>query len=680
MRMTLVDWIFPIALVLILAVVGIRTRKYGQSVAGFLAANRCAGRYLIALADARAAIGLITLAWFFQQNYDVGFTSVWWGLAEGPVMIFLALTGWVAYRYRRTRALTLAQFLEMRYSRSFRVFCGLVAVIAGILNYGVFPGISARFLMHMSGLPTEFAIGGLACDTYIVLMAVMISTALFFIFLGGQVTVMITDFLQGVFCNLVFAALTLWLLFKFPWSDLSTTLLSVGQGKSLINPAPSALAAEENFNVTYWMIQVVILLYTAKAWQGDQGYNAAAITPHESKMANILNGWRFRVLMLVTLVLPLCVRTMLEHPAYAVEGQAIRDALAAVPAGAQSEMRVPMTLGAMLPAGLLGLVTAAMFGAYLGTDNAYLHSWGSILVQDVVMPVRQWMGFAPMERKRHVTVIKLAILAVAIWGFYFSITFRSPNERIAMYCNLTASLFYAGAGCAIIGGLYTRWGTLAGAWAGMLSGMACAATGIFTKEFGSVWQSWSGGPLDIVHGALMFINNYNGQMLGFVAMIVATVMYVCISLSGRQVFDLDKLLHRGKYAVSEDTDLAEREIAADERRSFWEKIGIDRDFTGWDRVVTWVTLAWPIAGTILFAIGTPIIILYPFQDQAWLAFWHGYTYFTLCVGTAVVIWFAIGGFRDLARMLRLLEARRIALETRGIGADDDGSVGTRGDS
>jgi hypothetical protein len=80
----------------------------------------------------------------------------------------------------------------------------------------------------------------------------MLSTALFFIFLGGQVTVMITDFLQGVICNLVFAALTLYLLWKFPWSDLSTTLLSVADGHSKwaysyqIN-ADGALAHKERF-------------------------------------------------------------------------------------------------------------------------------------------------------------------------------------------------------------------------------------------------------------------------------------------------------------------------------------------------------------------------------------------------------------------------------------------------
>ena len=662
--MTLIDWLVPIAVVAALAVVGIATRRHGRSVAGFLVANRCAGRYLIALADARASIGLITLAWYFQQNYDVGYTSVWWGLAEGPVMIFLALTGWVAYRFRRTRAMTLAQFLEMRYDRNFRVFCGALAFVAGLLNYGVFPGISARFLINLMGLPPEFAVGGFVLDTYLVFMTMMLSTALFFIFLGGQVTVMVTDFLQGAFCNLVFAALTVYFLAMFPWSDLSTTLLSVSGGKSLVNPAPSSLAAEENFNVTYWAIQAVLILYTAKAWQGDQGYNGAAATPHESKMANILNGWRFRVFMLITLVVPLCIRTMLENPAYEQAGAAVREAVAAIPKEQVSELRTPVALGLMIPAGFLGFVIAAMFGAYLGTDNTYLHSWGTILVQDVIMPIRRRLGGGELSPKAHIRVIKIAIFLVACWGFWFSATFRSPDQRIAMYCNLSASLFYAGAGCAIIGGLYSRRGGSLSAWAGMLTGVAIAAVGLFAKEFSKAWAPWEQHFPAGFH-FLAWVKTFNGQYLGFFAMTAATLVYIGCAVLRPANFDLDKLLHRGKYRVADDEEAA---IEADQRRSFWEKIGIDRNFTGWDRAVTWITLSWPIAGTLLFAAVTPFLFMAaPPSDEAWLGFWQGYTYFTLAVGTAVVIWFTIGGFRDLRRMFRLLEQR-------GTDARDDGTV------
>ena len=140
MRMTPVDWLIPLAFLATLVAFALRTNRHARSVAGFLAGNRCAGRYLVAVAFNMAQVGIISLVWFFQQYYDAGYTSIWWGLVENPLMIVIALTGWVAYRFRETRALTLAQFLEMRYSRGFRVFCGFVAFVAGFVRGAVSAG------------------------------------------------------------------------------------------------------------------------------------------------------------------------------------------------------------------------------------------------------------------------------------------------------------------------------------------------------------------------------------------------------------------------------------------------------------------------------------------------------------------------------------------------------------
>ena len=132
---------------------------------------------------------MISLVWYWQQNYDVAFTSIFWGLMEGPAMIIIALSGWVIYRYRQTRAMTLAQFFEMRYSRRFRVFAGLVAFGSGIINYGIFPAVAARFFIAMCGLPDAVMIGETTIGTFPLLMGLMLGIALLFVFIGGQVAV-----------------------------------------------------------------------------------------------------------------------------------------------------------------------------------------------------------------------------------------------------------------------------------------------------------------------------------------------------------------------------------------------------------------------------------------------------------------------------------------------------------
>ena len=224
--MHFIDWLIVAVMLAVLTASALATRRYIRSVADFLAASRCGGRYLLSVAYGMAGIGVITLVWFFEMGFDVGFTSKWWGLMEEPVFIIMALSGWVVYRFRQTRAMTLAQFFEMRYSRNFRVFAGLVAFTAGILNFGIFPSIGARFFMTFCSLPEQFDLLGLPIATFPAIMFFLLSISLVFTFLGGQIAIMLTDFLQGTFCNIVFAIAIGFLLVHFNWDQISETLLA----------------------------------------------------------------------------------------------------------------------------------------------------------------------------------------------------------------------------------------------------------------------------------------------------------------------------------------------------------------------------------------------------------------------------------------------------------------------
>jgi SSS family solute:Na+ symporter len=669
-RMTLLDWAIPSVVFLILLVFAVRTRRYSRSVSGFLAANRCAGRYLVCVAYNMAQVGIITLVWYFQQYYDSGFTSVWWGLVENPLMIVIALTGWVIYRFRETRALTLAQFIEIRYSRRLRVFCGMVAFVAGVLNYAIFPAVSARFFMWMCGFPESFGVAGMTVPTMPALMLLLLSSALLFVFLGGQIAVMVTDFLQGILCNIVFLVVIAWMLWFVGWDRMAETMLAAPEGRSMVNPLD--IAGEQQFNAIYWLISAFVLFYTMRAWQGDQGYNAAALTPHEAKMAQLLSGWRWRVLMLVAIVVPIGVKTILTHPDFASVAAPLHGIIDAGATDAiRAESRVPLALGAVLPAGLLGLVVAAMYGAYLSTDDTYLHSWGTILVQDVVLPIRGVFTDAPLSATAHLGILKVAILSVAAFAFWFGISFTT-NQYIAMWGAITASVFVGGAGIVIIGGLYTRRGTTAAAWVAMLTAMTLSLLGILVKEsVGSfAWLASIG--LDGVHGFVLAVHEskrISGQVLAFIAAVVAILLYAGVSiLRPNAPFDLDRMLYRGRH----------RELLPPSERDFrdesspgpsrWMRaLGFTREYSRIDTWITWVTVAWPLAWTIIFVGGTLYALVWGIADESWAAFWHVYVWLIFAVGCVIVAWFTIGGFRDLVRMYAHL--RRYEADAR-----DDGSV------
>src|SRR5687768_8131632 len=196
--MHLVDWLLvalPLALVLAFAVY---TRRFVRSVADFLAAGRCAGRYLLANARGEADSGLANTMAKFEQILVAGFVLNFWEKIQVPLLLLVGISGFVIYRYRETRALTLAQFLETRYSRRYRLFMGALAFVSGILNYGIFPAISARFFIYFLGLPHTVDLGPFSASTFVLIMLGYLSITVFMVTIGGQVTLMVTDCIEGL--------------------------------------------------------------------------------------------------------------------------------------------------------------------------------------------------------------------------------------------------------------------------------------------------------------------------------------------------------------------------------------------------------------------------------------------------------------------------------------------------
>ena len=92
-------------------------------------------------------------------------------------------------------------------------------------------------------------------------------------------------------------------------------------------------------------------------------------------------------------------------------------------------------------------MTAVMLMATIGTHDTYLHSWGAIFIQDVVMPFRN----KPFTPEQHLRALRLSILGVCIFIFFFSLIFQQ-SEYIFLFFAITGAIFTGGSGAVIIGG------------------------------------------------------------------------------------------------------------------------------------------------------------------------------------------------------------------------------------
>ncbi len=656
MNLTFLDWaIVGFIFVLVLAVAA-WAQRMNRSVADFLTANRCAGRYLLTLAMGMSTFGAIALVANFEKFYQAGFGALWWAQITAPTALVIALSGWVVYRYRATKAMTIAQFYEVRYSRRFRIFAGLLAIFSGILNYGIFPVVTARFIVYMFGFPLSVPVGGFEIPTVAPVMAFMLTTAIIITLTGGQITVMIADFVQSQLMLLSFLLITILTVVSLGWGRIMETLVAVAPpGKSMVNPFDQT--GIPDFNVFFFLMLAVNTVYGYMAWQGAQGYNASAKSPHEAKMARVLAEWRGNINLLMLVTIPICAYVFLHGGGDSAAVTSIHETLGRIgDPQLVEQMRVPVTLAQILPAGLLGLFCAAIMAAAISTDDTYLHTWASIFIQDVVMPLRN----KHIPPKEHMRLLRFAVVGVAVVVFVFGLVFPL-KEYIIMYWVLTGAIYIGGAGSVIIGGLYTRFGTTAGAWAAMITGSTLAITGLFLR------QTWNLFPaLQAVAPDFPF----NGMQVAFTAAMCSITAYVTFSLLSRNrtPFDLDAMLHRSSEARKQDLEKAK---AAGLTR-FQRMIGIGPEFTRGDRFIYYLKVSWVAFFFSVFLFGTIANLLFgeAIPDSAWVTWWTIQIFIMMGAGIVTLVWFSTGGLMDLVELTRHL--RRLQRDEF-----DDGSVSER---
>lgn len=638
MNLSLIDWLIVVFCVGVLFYGVHLSKKYVRSVVDFLSAGRTAGRYMITVSQGMAAIGAITIVGQWEMNYVAGFALRWWEFTMAVVLLVMTVSGWVIYRFRQTRALTIAQFLEIRYSRNFRIFAGILAFVSGLLNFGIFPAVSARFIIYFCGFPLYFQFLGMNISTFPVVMAGFLLISLYFVFSGGQIAVIITEFIQGVFSNLTFLVIIVFCLFYVNWDQVFQAVNSAPADASLINPYKTS--AVPDFNFWYFLINVVGVIYVKLSWQGSQGFNSSAKSAHEAKMGEVLGNLRDIPKWLFLVLIPVLAYTILHHSDFGTLAMNVNQTLGGVGNNAiQSQLRIPLVLSKILPVGVMGAFMAVMLMATIGTHNSYMHSWGSIFIQDIIMPFRK----KPFEPGQHLKVLRLSILGVCIFIFVFSLVFPM-TDYIFLYFAITAAIFVGGSGAVIIGGLYWKRGTTSAAWSALIVGSVVSVGGIILQ------QIYPSIPI-------------NGQYFWGIAMGVSTLVYILVSLFGKKGnFDMDKMLHRGKYTVVEETVIVD-EVPV----KGFKILGMGKEFTRGDKLIYLAAYTWTFLWVMVFVIGTVFNFSGEVPNSSWMAFWKYFVMINLSVSVVIIIWFAIGGVKDFKDML-------YRLKTMVRDHDDDGTV------
>ncbi|MBQ4314242.1 MAG: hypothetical protein IJC21_02245 [Lentisphaeria bacterium] len=337
------------------------------------------------------------------------------------------------------------------------------------------------------------------------------------------------------------------------------------------------------------------------------------------------------------------------------------------------QMMMPMALRNIFPVGILGLFCLLMVMLMLSTDDSRIFNASSAIIQDLVIPFRK----TPLTPEQHLKLLRYGSLVVALIFFMCSLFF-SQIDYIRMFTTIMVAIWTSGGGAVILFGLYSRFGTTAGAYAALVFGSGTTITGILIQ------RNWA----DIVYpflekhqwvdGVTRFfaavsspfnpyidwqINPYKFPMNSYELMLIANILgvsaYIIVSLlTCKEPFNLDRLLHRGIYDTEGKAALRTPWTV---KTVFGKLIGITPEYTRGDKIIAWSVFIY----CFVYQIGICFVAVLIWNIiSPWPAIWWShYFYITSILVSAVIgvistVWFLTGGIIDLRRLFRDLQDRK----------------------
>jgi SSS family solute:Na+ symporter len=428
--MTNFNWLLDGSIVgvylLITMIAGLWVRKYVGKVEHFLVAGREMDMYLGIASLAATEFGIVTCMYTAQNGYNFGFAGATPGILMAGAMLFVGLTGFCIKPLRDSGVITLPELIEKKFGPNIRWAAGVVIVLGGLLNMGVFLRVGGQFLVKVSGMDVGYL--------EVMMTALLIGVAVYTI-LGGMLSVLVTDFLQFVVMSLGLIAVTILILVNVGWDKLVTTVeMNYGAGgfNPFINPEMG------------WGYVVFNGLL-----------NTAAVLTWQTTIARVLaakdteTGRRIYTRTSFFFVCRFLIPGIWGIAALATFGK-VGDSLEAMPS----------YLSVAVPAGLMGLLIAAMLAADMSTDSSYMLTWGSVIYNDILAPFHkgQW------SEKKGLLINRFIVAVIGVFLLIYGLWYKLEGG-LWDYLTLTGTIYLASISVLLISACYWKsansWGAAA---------------------------------------------------------------------------------------------------------------------------------------------------------------------------------------------------------------------------
>lgn len=442
--------------------------KYVGTANDFFVAGKALPFWAIGFSIVVSDIGAVDFVAVAGAAYTHGVSAAnfdWMG--SMPAMVFAAFV-FVPY-FWRSGVFTIPEFLGRRYNTAVQFINGLIWAIVLFIMLSVMQWVTADKLMHtVLGWPTHLTLWITAAITG------------FYTFSGGLTAVVFTDVVQLVVMyvgGLGLLWLALWEVGG--WAVLHEKILAMGTPyenhfKLLL---PHDTTGPFPWTGIVFGLGIVLAIAYMSGNQVIVQRTLGARTEWDAKAGMLFGGFLKAFIPLMVALPGLCAIILVPHLGTA-----------------NADRAVPEMIRLLLPAGLRGLMFAALFAALMSSISGTLNSGTTIFVTDIVGEVRKWMGLPRLGEHRALILGRIYTIAFIILSALLAEPIGN-SESIYVFIQTVLSLFQGPVLAILLLGIIWPRATGHGALVGLILGVTFCfilnyTPGLFPSENPFLFVAW----------------------------------------------------------------------------------------------------------------------------------------------------------------------------------------------
>ena len=427
--------------------IGIWLRKYVSNVEHFLVANRGVDVYLGIASLAATEFGIATFMANAELGFKYGLKGIIPGIALGGSMFVVGLTGFCIEPLRNMAVITVPELFERKFGKKIRWASGLVILIGGLLNMGLFLRQAGSFLSITMGIGEGYL--------ELLMTAILLFVGCYTV-IGGMVSVLVTDYIQFILMCIGFVSITAILIYQLGWQSIleqSTTYLGIDS---------LSLSLNSVYTLDRLILDILVAFASVLTWQT---MISRVLSAKDSDTAKKI----YRVTspyMLMRFVIPVFLGISALYffgPLSFGNGKEI--------------LAMPNMIAQLIPVGVIGIVVAAMLAADMSTNSSYLIAWSSVIYNDLLAPIHnnKWSSRRGLFYNRMIICgIGLFLLLYGLW--------YPLNDDLWVYMQVTGTIYLSSISVLLIACCYFKKASALGAAVSIIIGALIPVSYLFLQD------------------------------------------------------------------------------------------------------------------------------------------------------------------------------------------------------